>query len=741
MSARARHAGALDDLAGAMGIVSRWRDLAGVEQVAGPETQRALLAAMGVPAASEAEIRESLADLRALRGARRIPEEIVVTAHREGRIPLEGSADWHLDLEDGGTREGRDEREIVLALPAGVHHLRAGDERCLVIAAPERAPGVADVAGRGKAWGLSAALYGLRSRRNLGVGDYRDLAEAAEQVARLGADFIGINPVHARGAAGDGFSPYSPTCRTALEPGHIAPDAVSGFGNCAEVRRVLEESAADPETEKARGLLDYQAHERRQREVLEALFRATVEAGGPAATDLAAWRRGRGRGLEWFAVFEAIACVHGPDWRTWPRVLQDAGSPNVRRFALENERSVRYHAWLQWLAGRQIAEARAAARDAGLAFGLYLDLAAGVRPGGADTWASPACFAEGVSLGAPPDAFSPDGQTWNLAPFSPPGLRAAAYGPFVQMLRAAMDHAGMVRIDHVLGLDRGFWVPESGAPGGYVRSPLEPLLALVRIEAARADCIVVGEDLGSVPRGLRPRLDDAGLLGCAVMQFETDEHEIRPPRGYRRASLASAGTHDTPTLRGWWSGRDIELRHRLGRTTTAERTAAHAARAAKRGALCRLLVEEGHAPPDLDPAAPPHEADDATVVAVHALLAGAGSSLLAVQLDDALGMVEQQNLPGTIDEHPNWRRRYPVAVEALAGDPGLAAIARIVGSARNRIRDRTGSTCGDGAGSTQAGTTVRMAHTATPLPSFPRMRESTRPEPNTNAHERESTGS
>ena len=726
MSTRDRDDGALGDLAGAMGVLPRWRDLAGAEQVAGPDTQRALLAAMGVPVAGEAEIRESLEALRAREATRGIPEEIVVTAGTSARIPLERTADWRIALESGGMLEGRDEREIALTLPAGLHRLSVGDDVCLVIAAPERAPAVVDVAGRSKAWGLSAALYGLRSPRNLGVGDYRDLADAAEQMAGLGADFIGINPVHARGTASDAFSPYSPTCRTALEPGHIAPDAAPGFGSPAavRVRRLLDTHTADLEAGKTGGLLDYEDHGRRRREVLEALFRATVEADGPIAADLAAWRQEPGRALEWFAVFEAIACVHGPDWRAWPEALRAAGSPDVRRFAFENERSVRYHVWLQRLADRQLAAAQAAARDAGMAFGLYLDLAAGVRPGGADTWACPTCFAEGVSLGAPPDAFSPDGQTWNLAPFNPPGLRAAAYEPFVRMLRAAMAHAGIVRIDHVLGLGRGFWIPESGAPGGYVRYPLEPLLALVRIEAARAGCIVVGEDLGSVPPGLRRRLASVGLLGCAVMQFETDEHEIRSPRHYRPASLASAGTHDTPTLGGWWSGRDIELRHDLGRITAMERTAALAARAAERRALCRLLVEEGHAPPDLDPAAPPREADDATVVAVHALLAGAGSSLLAVQLDDVLGLVEQQNLPGTIDEHPNWRRRYPVAVEALADDPGLAAVARVVGSRDGAFRDRTRSSRGTVETPARAGTMVRTAPAGTPRASFPRRRES-----------------
>ena len=688
MSTGARGDGALRDLAEAMGILPRWCDLAGVEQATGPETRRALLAAMGVPVTSEVEARESLADLRARQAARSIPEEIVVTAGMEAHIPLKSAADWQLELEAGDTHEGRDEREIVLTLPTGLHRLHVGDELCLVIAAPERAPAVDDVAGRSKAWGLSAALYGLRSRRNLGVGDYRDLAAAAEQVARLGADFIGINPVHARGAARDGVSPYSPTCRTALEPGHIAPDAAPGFGRCTEVHRLLKASAADLEAARAGDLLDYEGQERLQREILEALFRTTVEADGSAAADLAAWRQGPGCALEWFAVFEVLAGVHGPDWRVWPGRLRAAGGPAVRRFASKHAEAVRYHAWLQWLAAQQLAGAQAAARGAGMAFGLYLDVAAGVRPGGADTWASPTCFAEGVSLGAPPDDFSPDGQTWNLAPFSPAGLRASGYEPFVRMLRAAMAHAGIVRIDHVPGLDRSFWIPECGAPGGYVRYPLEALLGLIRIEAARAGCIVVGEDLGSVPRGLRRRLAEAGLLGCAVMQFETGEHGFRPPRHYHPASLASAGTHDTPTLKGWWSGRDIELRHRLGQTTEKDRTASLAARAAERGALGRLLVEEGHAPPDLDPGTPPPEADDPTVVAVHALLADAGSSLLALHLDDVLGVVEQQNLPGTIDEHPNWRRRYPVTVEALAGDPGLAAMASVVGSRGNSVSNR-----------------------------------------------------
>ena len=681
MSAVSPSGDALANLAAAMGILPRWRSIAGEEQTTGPDTQRALLHAMGVPAANDAEIRESLEEVRARRAARRIPEEIVVSAGKEIRFPLGFAADWRLELESGGTLEGRGDGEITLTLPAGLHRLSTGNETCLVIAAPERAPTVGDVAGRDRAWGISASLYGLCSGRNLGVGDYRDLADAARQMARLGADFIGINPVHACGAASGGFSPYSPSCRSALETRHVAPDTVPGVEHCTAARQLLKQRAADRKAANGGGLLDYAAHARRQREILEALFRSTMEAQGPAAADFAVWRNGLGRDLEWYALFEAIAGAHGPDWRAWPEALQDIHSPDVLRFASQNEQSVCRHAWQQWLAVTQLAEAQSAARDAGMAFGLYLDVAVGVCPGGADVWSAPACYARRVSLGAPPDAFNPHGQTWNLTPFNPLALRAAAYRPFIRMLRFTMAHAGIVRIDHVLGLQRSFWVPESGAPGGYVSYPLEPLLALVRIEAARAACIVVGEDLGSVPGGLRRRLIETELLGSAVMQFEKDANGFRPPRLYRSASIASTGSHDTPTLKGWWAGRDIALRHSLGQTSPQERDAALAARAKERVALCRLLVKEGHAPPDLDPAEPPPDAD-AILAPIHALLADAASSLLAVRLDDALGMVEQQNLPGTVDEHPNWRRRYPVAVEALDCHPGLAAIANVVASTR-----------------------------------------------------------
>lgn len=670
---------ALQALAEAMGILPEWHDVAGNRQVTSPDTQRALLAAMGLDAGSEAAAAEALSVMRVAAAARRLPEEVVCAADQELRLPLadDGGTAWQLTLEDGSLREGRAGSEIVVAPPAGLHRLSLGDESCLLIAAPAQAPSVERLLGRQRAWGFTAALYGLRSSRNLGVGDYADLATAAAGLGRLGADFLGVNPLHARGAAHFGISPYTPSCRTAYEPRHIAVDRVPGFAACEAARALLRDNARRLEAARSGALCDYATSAAIGEDALRALFADFERSAGPAADDFARWRAGPGQALEWFALFEAISLTHGADWRGWPEPLRRFGSTAGLAFGTANNREVRYHAWLQWLADRQLTAAQRSARNAGMGFGLYLDIAVGVRQGGADTWSAPACFADRVSLGAPPDAFNPVGQNWALAPFNPLGLRQARYRPYVDMLRAAMRHAGIIRIDHILGARRAFWVPEGGAPGSYVAYPEEVLLALIRLEAARAGCVVVGEDLGSVPPGLRERLAEAGLLGCAVMQFEKEDHRFRPPSAYPPTTLASVGTHDTPTLRGWWSGWDIDRRHELNAPHPAARAAEHDERTGERRGLASLLRQEGLAPEGLDPDAPPAEADDALALALHRLLATARSTLIAVQLDDALGSVAQQNLPGTVDEHPNWRRRFAVSVDKLADHGNLRAVAEI----------------------------------------------------------------
>ncbi len=679
MSARAEADDCLRQLAENAGILARWHDLSGQEQQAGPETQRALLRAMGLQAESTAETRETLAALEAERTARRLPEEVVLTAGERIHIPLANPAAWRLELESGEVQDGRAEEAVTMTPAAGLHRLVVGDQSCLIIAAPARVPAIEACLrpGRRRAWGAMAALYGLRSLRSLGIGDYRDLAEAAEQLAALGADFIGINPVHARGAANPGISPYSPSCRSALEPRHIAVDCVPGFADCAAAQQLLNANAERMAAVKTKDLLDYPLHDAIHGKLLRALFdHFEATQPGPAA-EFADWRMGAGAAVEGFAHFEALSLRRGADWRHWPEALHSPRAAAVLAFAAEQPDELRYHAWLQWLAERQLAAAQKAARDAGMAYGLYLDLAVGVRPGGADSWADATCFAHGVSLGAPPDAFNPAGQDWSLAPFNPRGLRQAGYRPFVRMLRLAMRHAGIIRIDHILGIKRCFWVPGNGTPGGYVRYPMATLLALIRLEAARSGCVVVGEDLGSVPEGLRDELADAGLLGCAVMQFEKEGDAFRPPEDYRPATLASFATHDTPTLRGWWEGRDIVLRRDLGQITLEAAAAAQAQRRVERIALARLLARHGLLPAGCDAEAPPEDADEEFTEALHALLAHSPSGLLALQLDDALGVVAQQNLPGTVDTYPNWRRRYPIAVEDFATHRGLRGLATL----------------------------------------------------------------
>ena len=391
-------ASALGALAGAMGILPAWHDLAGQLHVTTPETQRALLGAMGLAATDEGEAAATLDHHCARMAERRLPEEVVATAGAETRLGGCDGVTWRLDQEDGAQQGGQAAGEIVFTAPPGLHRLTVetakGEESCPVIAAPRQAPTVAQALGRGqgpvgRGWGVTGALYGLRGARDLGLGDYADLGKAAAQLGALGADFFGINPVHARGAAIAGVSPYTPSCRTALEPRHIAVAEVPGFETSARARQVLDENAAALAAARRGELADYATANAVTDAVLRALFAEVEERGDGKAEDFARWRRGAGEQLEWFALFEAISLTHGADWRGWPAELQRFGSPAALSFATANGREVRYHAWLQWLAAQQLGAAQQQARAAGMGLGLYLDVAVGVRPGGADQVSAP----------------------------------------------------------------------------------------------------------------------------------------------------------------------------------------------------------------------------------------------------------------------------------------------------------------------------------------------------------------
>lgn len=671
--------GHFDRLAKRYGIVGTYRNFDGNDVAASAETKRSLLAAMGIEARSDDDARAVLSLLEAADRSRHCRPEHIIASSRPMSLAVKGQCGWRLADEDGQEiHSGRAQGKIDLpGLESGIYRLDldypGGGEDVALIAAPPGAPSLRDVTGSGRLWGVTAALYGLTSSRNLGMGDYSDLSAAAEALAMNGAHFLGINPVHAIGIGDrETISPYSPTSRLFYNVALIAFDAIAELTGSGGLEPFLRDNAAKLEALRAGELVDYEA----LRPVHDFLFGTLFEIYC-AHCDILNARRSftrfaaeRGESLKLFALYETISEVHGPDSRKWPENLQRPDAPGAVSFAAGHERRIGFHCWLQWIADRQLAEAQKRARKAGMAIGLYLDISVGSRPGGAESWAQPEAIASGVSLGAPPDAFSPQGQNWNLVPYSPEGLRRVRYKPFARMLRAAMRHAGMVRIDHALGLARSFWVSGNGELGGYVRYPLDALLAVIAIEAERSGTIVIGEDLGLVAPEFREKLQRSGLYGCAVIQFERDrDGRFNDPRTWREMSLGSFGTHDTPTFEGFRQARDVEWGMRLSRGRPENPAAVKSGR---RRALGKLFASMG-----IGSEGGSGKAQTA-IDNMHEALARSGSALVTVQLDDALGVIEQQNLPGTINEHPNWRRRYRLQVESLAGDGRLSRLGKIM---------------------------------------------------------------
>ena len=669
---------ALNALANRFGILPSYHDLSGIKRWISPDTQKALLRANGLDVGSEALIRETLADEMARDRERSCPAEVQVTSKTHCQLEFGTGASWQLmgDEPDVILAEGRGNGCISLPpLPSGMYNLvvriKGRTESVIVLAAPARLPLVNEVTGRSRLWGLNAALYGLRSGRNAGLGDYEDLARLGEIAAHAGAGFLGINPVHAMGSGDhDAISPYSPSHRGFLNTSHIALDRIPGLGDSDAARDVLERIGPVAARLRGSALSQYASHKAMHSEAFDALYRAyCAEADDASKAEFALWTIAAGPELSKFAAFEAATEEHGPDWRVWSSDVQGRERSAPPTGQSDRPARVEYHRWLQWVAYRQMAAAHARARAEGMPLGLYLDLAVGPRRGGAETWCEADAIAEGVSIGAPADHLSPEGQNWDLAAFAPQKLQARNYAPFRRILASAMRHAGILRIDHVLGLNRSFWVPDDGSPGGYVRQPFATLVALIKIEAERAQTVIVGEDLGLVPDGFRASMRRDGFYGYSVLQYEKDQNgQFRDPADYDPQVLACFATHDTPTLRGFASGLDIAWWRRLGWITDAEAKDSRDRRKTDVAALANLATTEVETAEDF-------EQSDGLAKSVHSSLAQSPAALVAVQLDDVFGQPDAQNLPGTIDEHPNWRRKYDVPLEALEANPALQKFA------------------------------------------------------------------
>jgi 4-alpha-glucanotransferase len=709
----------LHRLAALHGIASDYRDIWGTSHSVSDDTLRALLSTMGVDASTDEAVEKAFVETTWLRWQRVIDAATVIRDGTPVRVTLrlpshrdETKLRWRIIAEGGYETSANFDpaalprreamafsdvayvaRELTLdvALGCGYHRffIFEGDAAVgegLLIVTPLRCYMPSGLADDGRAWGVAAQLYGLRSARNWGSGDFSDLRMLVDRCARAGASVVGVNPLHARAANNPAeASPYAASTRLFVDPQYLDVEAIADFDECEEARALV---GAPQFQATLRALRDSELIDRagaaaarnRVVETLYASFRVRHLAAGTARAD--AFRRfcaEGGEALRRYALFEALqehfdrADSSRSGWPAWPERYRDPAAHAVAKFFKEHTERVEFFAYLQWQVDLQLAVACGRVSAPALSIGLYRDLAVSVDRGGAEAWTFQHCYALGASVGAPPDDFNLFGQDWGIAPWIPSRLADAAYEPLIAVLRANMRHAGALRIDHVMGLTRLFWIAvgRAAADGAYVGYPLHALLGIVALESHRNRCLIIGEDLGTVPDDVRIALNDAGVLSYDVFYFERrSSGEFKSPPEYAQQAIAVASTHDLPTLAGWWEGRDIALRDELELfPTKAERDRQLAARAQDRAQLL-IALDQAKLKPEgmsLDPALVPAMTPE-LARAVHVYLARTPAKLTVVQLEDVVGMLDQTNLPGTTTEYPNWRRKLILSLEQLQHD-------------------------------------------------------------------------
>lgn len=695
---------ALDALADAAGIEPRYWDIQGRLHERNPDTARLLLRALHMPADTEGDVRDSLIALTQAPWRETIPPVVIATESQAVSVPLRFEAGafppslrWTIACEDGAVVHGelqcdtlpvvaRSEVEGAAAVelrmlplppqPAGYHRLRIAahaDHAADLIVAPARCHLPPE--GR-RFWGVSAQLYALRSRNDRGIGDFGSLGALIRWSAGHRADFVGLNPLHALfWDTPENASPYSPASRQFLNPLYLDIEAIPDF---AEAGRVHGWSDAPLSGEDGGDYVDYTRVATRKAAALHDLHLRFedrhLRAGSARGRAFEAFVATGGSDLVHFATFQALGLRLGMhDWPLWPAALRDPASAEVARFRRENEADIRFFEYLQWQCELQLAEAERTAASS-TRFGLYGDLAVGSDSSSADIWADRKAYLEGVRVGAPPDPFNEKGQEWGVAPFDPVGLRATGYRRFSALLEANMRHAGILRVDHVMGWDRLFLIPAGGAPkdGAYLRYPLADMLAVAALESQRNRCVIVGEDLGTVREGFRETMAATGILSYRVLYFEKDHGGFRKPADLPALAMASATTHDLATLRGYWLCEDIAVKARLGIIPPGDNEDhLRRVREADKRQLVLALQNEGLLPDGFDVGHAPWTTELAR--AIHAYLAKSPCLFVDVRLDDLLEETQQTNLPGTFAEYPNWRRRLGRAIEEFRDDPSIAA--------------------------------------------------------------------
>ena len=691
----------LVELARRYGVATEYEDWTGTRTAVSESTLVAVLDALGVSAATEDERAAALVDHERDYWSRSLPPMIV------GRAGTASSFWAHVThgdpvglwirLEDGTVRTdlrqlennrapydldgrwiGEATFELPGDLPLGYHRLdlRVGsfDTSTPVIVSPASLELPARL-GTNRAWGLATQLYSVRSQRSWGVGDLTDLADLAVwSAARHGAGFVLVNPVHAAApTAPMEPSPYLPTSRRFVNPLYLRVEAIPEYAYVRQRGRIRKARTEVQARADRAELINRDAVWKAKRAALESVYLVERSAGRELA--YAAYRNREGRSLDDFATWCALAEKYGNDWHKWPGELQHPSNAAVADFAAEHATTVDFHRWLQWQLDDQLTATQATAVQAGMDLGIMHDLAVGVDPNGADAWALQDVLALGVAAGAPPDEFNQLGQDWSQPPWRPDQLVYDAYEPFRALVNAVLRHAGGVRIDHIIGLFRLWWIPKGAPPtdGTYVRYDHEAMIGVVALEAHRAGAVVVGEDLGTVEPWVRDYLRERGLFGTSILWFEADgDGGPLPAEKWREYCLSSVTTHDLPPTAGYLAGEHVRLREKLGLLTRPadEELAGDQAQQAAWLAELRRVGLLGD-----DPTV------DQVVLALYRYLGRTPSKLLSLSLADAVGDVRTQNQPGTTDEYPNWRvplrgpDNHKLLLEDVFSDPRAAALA------------------------------------------------------------------
>ena len=686
-------------LARSLSIELEYTNASGKRIVVSPSAIRGILAAMGHSVCDDVEATELLKRLEEISTLRELPPVLVVRQEQQpikiliNSKPGGLSKRWKVFREDQKIAEegfldelgqlrseehvtkgtaGQKRLELSVILPCGYHRLELDNGSSMPLIVVPSKCWLGTIEGDKKTWGLAIQLYLLRSARNWGMGDFSDLCTLVAFASREGASLVGLNPLHALFVDDpEHASPYAPASRLYLNILNIDPTSIPEFAVSEKAKSLFASSqfAVRVDSARASKMVNYQNVADLKLRMLKLIYSDFRRFASQDRWDaLKAFIRDRGTSLSGFCTFQAIRrelTLRGldpNDWEQWPKELRQPHSPSIEGFYDDHRDEVDFLIWSQWIADNQLHEAASRAESNKMAIGLYRDLAVGSSAAGAERWSNPDVVVAKAHAGAPPDILNPAGQDWGLPPFNPVRLREEGYASFVELVRANMRHAGALRIDHVVGLRHLYWIAEGMHPsqGAYVTYPFDDLAGILALESWRNRCLVVGEDLGTLPAGFRDQLAKRGILSSRVLYFEQDDKgKFLPPQDCPALSLASIGTHDLPTLDGWWSENDIDIRERNDLyPEIREARKQRRQRLKEKRQLLVVLRQAG-----LDPG----DGTDSTrlAVATHKFLARSGAGIVMAALDDLIGETTQVNVPTTTDEYPNWRRRVAVLLEEI----------------------------------------------------------------------------